>query len=276
MEILSLVGLFYKSMNNDIKKYTKNNFINSDDTDISYGFFTRIGGVSTGIYKGLNCGTGSNDLPDNIIRNRYLVAKEIGVGSSNLLSTYQVHGSKVINVKKAWSERPQGDAMVTDKSGIALGILTADCTPVLFVGKKESGCAVVGVAHAGWKGAVHGVLENTISGIISLGAQKQTIKACVGPCIGRNYYEVSEDFIEPFIKHNKESERFFYESSNMGHLMFDIGGYCVWRIAIKGVKNISILDKDTYSNEDEFYSYRRSIHKGECDYGRQISVIAIR
>ena len=262
-------------MQKNLKFYTENNFVSSDDTSVSYGFFTRIGGGGTGIYKGLNCGTGSNDLPDNIVKNRNLVAKEIGVDSNNLLSTYQVHGSKVILVKKAWSERPQADAMVTDIAGLALGILTADCIPVLFVGKKENGEAVIGAAHAGWKGAVYGVLENTVSEMVKLGTQKETIKACVGPCIGRNFYEVSGNFIEPFIEHNEESERFFYASSNTGHFMFDIGGYCAWRLAIEGISNISILDKDTYSNEDEFYSYRRSVHSGQDDYGRQISVIAI-
>ncbi len=265
------------NMPSNIKFYTDNSFIPHDNSgDVTYGFFTRLGGHSSGVYKGLNCGIGSNDCAETVMNNRKIVAKEIGVSVDNLLSTYQVHGSKVIFVKEAWAERPNGDAMVTDKRGFALGVLTADCTPVLFVGKKANGDSVIGAAHAGWKGAVSGVLENTVSEMLNLGAQKETIKVCIGPCIGKASYEVSKEFIRPFLDHNEESERFFHASSNKGHLMFDIGGYCAWRLALLGIRSVSILDKDTYLNEVEFYSYRRSVHRGEVDYGRQISVIAIR
>ncbi len=263
-------------MKQEIKYYTEDSFLNRDNEDAFYGFFTRLGGMSTGIYKGLNCGVGSNDPFEHVLHNRVAVAREAKVDVNNLLSVYQEHGSHVVEVKSVWTDRPRGDAMVTDKAGIGLGILTADCTPVLFFGRKEDGAPVIGAAHAGWKGALGGVLGNTVKAMQGLGAQKPTIRACIGPCIGNSSYEVSSEFIAPFFVENHESERFFHSASQEGHAMFDLGGYCAWRLARENVAQIAILDKDTYSNEDEFFSYRRSVHKAEDDYGRQISVISIR
>ena len=262
-------------MPDKIKYYTEDNFLDRDDSTVLYGFFTRLGGVSSGIYDSLNCGTGSEDKPDHVFRNRAAVADELGITAENLLSTYQVHDSKVVHVTKPWVDRPHADAMVTDRHGIGIGVLTADCTPVLFVGKKTDESPVIGAAHAGWKGALSGVLDNTILAMVGLGVQKESIRACVGPCIGKNAYEVSSDFIIPFIKESEESERFFHAASKEGHAMFDLPGYCAWRLAREGVKQVSILDKDTYTNENEFFSYRRSVHREEEDYGRQISVITI-
>lgn len=263
-------------MTGEIKYYTEDGFLKRDNLGAFYGFFTRLGGMSSGIYKSLNCGVGSHDLFEYILHNRVAVAREAKLDANNLLSVYQEHGSHVIVVKSLWTDRPHGDAMVTDQQGIGLGILTADCTPVLFHGMKENGEPVIGAAHAGWKGALGGVLDNTVSAMQDLGAQKPTIRACVGPCIGKASYEVSSDFIDPFLEENQESERFFHSALQEGHAMFDLGGYCAWRLARENVAQIAILDKDTYGNEEEFFSYRRSVHKGEEDYGRQISVISIR
>ncbi len=262
----------------DVKYYTENNFICADDDALSYGFFTRKGGVGGDIYGGLNCGYGSDDSPENIKENRARVATSMGVTPENLLSLYQVHGADVIYVNESWNEkdRPRVDAMVTDKVGLALGILTADCTPVLFKGSKSNGEPVIGAAHAGWKGALGGVLGNVVSEMVGLGADANTIHTCVGPCISKSSYEVTLDFIDAFLNENEESERFFYPGAKEGHANFDLAGYCGWRLFRAGIKNVSLMDLDTYSNDTEFFSYRRATHKSEPDYGRQISVIVIK
>lgn len=262
-------------MTQDIKFHTADGFCNTHDKGIFHGFFTRAGGQSSDVYAGLNCGIGSGDIAANVIANRALVARRAGVAAENLLSVYQEHGPNVVHVTQSWSERPKADSMVTDKPGYALGILTADCAPVLFYGVKEDNSPVIGAAHAGWKGALSGVLCGTVSEMMQLGAQHSSIQACVGPCIGKQSYEVSADFVEPFLEENEESERFFHAASKEGYLMFDLAGYCAWRLARASVGSVSILDKDTYANEEEFYSYRRMTHQQEEDYGRQISVIAI-
>jgi len=263
-------------MSQALKFYTEPSFLQPSHEDVFHGFFTRLGGVSDAPYRGLNCGAGSGDAPENVMQNRSLVAQEVGVEPQSLLSVYQVHGSKTIMVHEPWLERPKSDSFVTDKAGIALGILTADCAPVLFCGEKEGRAPVIGAAHAGWKGALSGVLGSTVDAMEDLGALRDSIRACVGPCIGKPSYEVSHDFIEPFLDENEESERFFHSASREGHALFDLSGYCAWRLSRAGLKNVSITDQDTYSNEAEFYSYRRMTHQGEVDYGRQISVIAIK
>lgn len=263
-------------MSADLKYYTQDSF-NRDDKALFYGFFTRQGGVSEGLYEGLNCGFGSNDLKEDVSANRNLVAQRSGVVTDSLLSVYQIHGNKVVTVNDIWSDqdRPQADAMVTDKQGIGLGILTADCTPVLFAGYKKSGEPVVGAAHAGWGGALSGVLGNTVDAMRGLGADKETIRACVGPCIAQPSYEVGANFLKPFIDENDEADRFFHDSLKEGHYQFDLSGYCAWRLARYGLKNVSLLDMDTYANKRDFFSYRRTTHRKEVDYGRQISVISI-
>lgn len=259
----------------DVAYYAETGFIEQDHA-VFHGFFTRLGGVSGAPCSGLNCGYGSDDAPENIKQNRAFVAKAAGAKAAHLLSPYQVHGADVHYVDAPWSERPHADALVTDCSGFALGILTADCGPVLFYGEKEDKSPVIGAAHAGWRGALGGVLDNTVAKMEAVGALKHTIKACVGPCIGRNSYEVSHDFITPFIEESEESERFFSGASREGHAMFDLSGYCAWRLSRAGVTHVSLLDLDTYKNEAEFFSFRRATHKKEADYGRQISVISIK
>ncbi len=257
-----------------LKYYSENSF----DDEVFHGFFTRLGGVSPQPYAGLNCGTGSGDAASNVQENRNLVAAEIGIKSKNFLSLYQIHSAKVIEVNKPWAnlERPKADGFVTDKTGIALGILTADCAPVLFYGRKSDGSPVIGAAHAGWGGALGGVLENTVKSMENLGALKAHIKAIIGPCISKSSYEVDMSFMDKFISQSEESEKFFQAASSKGHVMFDLSGYCAWRLFEDGLKNISLLDIDTYENEAEFFSYRRATHRGEKDYGRQISVIFIK
>ncbi len=260
----------------DVKFYTEPSFI-KENSDISYGFFTRKGGAGNDMYSGLNCGTGSEDAPENVNKNRQAVAQKMGVDARALLSLYQVHSSDVVNVDQIWSNesRPKADGFVTDKAEIALGIVTADCAPVLFYGQKSAGEPVIGAAHAGWKGALGGVLENTVQEMMHLGAKQESIRACIGPCISKSSYEVSEDFTAPFLEEDPQSEMFFHSAAKQGHLHFDLAGYCCWRLSRAGLKNITLMDIDTYSNEDEFFSYRRATHRDEPDYGRQISVITI-
>lgn len=245
---------------------------------IFHGFFTRKGGVSQDGYSGLNCGLGSDDDPVHVARNRALVAQEAGIDAKDLLSLYQVHGDACFVVDEAFdlAQRPEADAFVTDKAGIGLGILTADCAPALFYAQKVDGSPVIGAAHAGWKGAIGGVLEATARCMV---AQKQalpeSICAVVGPCLHKRNFEVQPDFAERFVVENEESERFF-STDKQNRLVFDLSGYCAYRLARSGVQNVSLMDIDTYLDEGLFYSYRRGTHKGEKDYGRQISVISIR
>lgn len=255
-------------------------FIKSESLDrenVTHGFFGRQGGVSSGIYESLNCGLGTEDHADHVVANREAVSKAIGVDSKNLISLYQIHSDQCVAVTEAWQveQRPQADAMVTDVPGIALGILTADCVPVLFCGEKAGGEPVVGAAHAGWGGAVKGVLENAISEMEKLGALKETIKAAVGPCIAQSSYEVSVGFEKPFLEQDQANEQFF-KTGEPGHLMFDLPGYIVRRLMLADVPEITTSDMDTYFNEMDYFSYRRSVHRKEPDYGRQISAICIK
>lgn len=241
-----------------------------------HAFFGRQGGVSTGVYDSLNCGRGSDDNPSNVIKNLEIIARQIGLSDTDIVTMHQVHGKDCEFVEKAWpiEQRPQIDSVVTDKAGVALGVLTADCGPVLFYGEKEGGEPVIGAAHAGWKGAVGGVLDSTVKKMQELGAQN--ISACVGPCIAQASYEVRESFFEPFEQEDPENERFFKSSKKDGHLMFDLAGYIAAKLANLGLKNVFIKDLDTYFNEEDFFSYRRATHREEKDYGRQISLIYIK
>jgi YfiH family protein len=256
--------------------YTQRGF--AEQSSVFHGFFTRKGGLSSGLFATLNCGPGSGDDLNVVRQNRAIVAREAGIDERHLLSVHQIHGADCMLAEATWplEERPKADAMVTDVPGFGLGILTADCAPVLFHGAKEDGSPVIGAAHAGWKGALGGVFKQTIKSMGALGARVEDIKACVGPCIARNSYEVDASFIEPFLEEHDESSRFFQEGRRDGHLMFDLPGYCAWRLFRDGVRSIALMDKDTYVLEDDFYSYRRATHRTETDYGRQISVIAIR
>ena len=239
---------------------------------IRHGFFTRAGGVSTGIYAGLNVGQGSDDDAANVAENRRRVAQWMGVGPARLLTAHQVHSPDVVVVDTPFDgERPRADALVTDRPGLALGVLAADCGPVLFA---EPQARIVGAAHAGWKGAFTGVLESTIDAMEKLGAARDRIVAVLGPSISATAYEVGPEFVERFVSADGDNERWFSPSTRAGHAMFDLNGYTVERLNRAGV-NGSQLGLCTYADEDRFFSYRRTTHRAEIDYGRQISAIAL-
>ena len=244
----------------------------SDIPNISHGFFTNQGGVSSGIYASLNTGLGSSDARDNVIKNRDIIAKNIGVLPQNLMSLYQVHSADVINVEKRWrfSKLPKADAMVTNQKDIALAILTADCVPVLFADAEKG---VIGAAHAGWKGAYSGVIQNTVAEMRKLGAEN--IVAAIGPAIEQKSYEVDAKFRDNFLAANSSFVNYFINSNKPNHFLFDIKGFVKQTIVGSGVENICVLPNDTYS-EAQFFSYRRTTHRGETDYGRQMSVIVLR
>lgn len=238
-----------------------------------HGFFTREFGVSDGIYAGLNCGTGSADDPKLVKINRARVALAAGLPTDALLSLHQVHSSDVIEVTEPqWSgERPKADAMVTKHPAIGLGILTADCAPVLFADPKAK---IVGAAHAGWKGALNGVTENTIDAMIRLGANREDISATVGPCISQTAYEVGPEFFENFADENSDYTRFFINGQS-DKMQFDLPMFVLHRLREAGIKTAKWVSECTYATPKKFYSYRRTTHAKEPDYGRLISVIRL-
>ncbi|WP_176596926.1 MULTISPECIES: peptidoglycan editing factor PgeF [Sphingobium] len=241
--------------------------------DVLHGFAGRQGGVSGGIHAGLNVGLGSEDEREAVLRNRDL-ARDALLPGATLVTVHQVHSPEVVAVTApiAADDRPAADAMVTNRPGLILGILTADCVPVLFA---DAAAGVVGAAHAGWKGALAGVTEATIAAMEALGASRERIACAIGPCIGRASYEVTLDFAERFAAADGDNDRFF-TAGREGHCQFDIAAYVAARLAAAGIGRIELLDEDTYSQPDRFYSYRRSCHRAEPDYGRQISMIALR
>lgn len=240
--------------------------------DVPHGFAGRQGGVSTGVCAGLNVGLGSEDDRLAILRNRDL-ARDALLPGATLVTVRQVHSPDVVTVTApiAEDERPEADAMVTRTPGLILGILTADCVPVLFA-DREAG--VIGAAHAGWKGAISGVTDRTIAEMEMLGATRAGIACAIGPCIGRASYEVTLDFAERFERDDADNARFF-SAGRAGHCQFDIAAYVASRLQAAGIGRISLLDEDTYSQASRFFSYRRSCHAQEGDYGRQISMIAL-
>jgi YfiH family protein len=247
------------------------------DAKATHGFFGRQGGVSTGIYGSLNCGLGSQDSAVNVQKNRVLVTQALGTKPENLLTVHQIHSADCVFVDAPFSsDRPQADAMVTDVPGLALGILTADCGPILFYGEKADGKPIIGAAHAGWGGALKGILDSTVKTMVDHGAVIDTIRASIGPCIGPKSYEVQTDFAGAFLNDNPESEHFFKSARRDEHLMFDLPGYIAFRLSGCGVRPVSITGLDTYAMEDMFFSYRRTTHRNEKDYGRQISAIVVR
>jgi YfiH family protein len=243
-------------------------------SSIQHGFFTREGGVSGGIYKGLNVGLGSNDTRNDVIENRTRVAGFFNHSEQELVSPYQVHSNDVLEVSKPWQsgERPKVDGLVSKTSGIAIGILTADCGPVLFADTQNH---VVGACHAGWKGATGGVLENTISAMENIGAKRDSITAILGPTISVQNYEVGPEFVERLTQLDAANTRYLQPSKRDDHAMFDLPHYIVDRLKTAGV-NAGWSGQCTYADEERFFSYRRTTHRKEPDYGRQISAISIR
>lgn len=242
------------------------------DSGIRHGFFTRAGGVSEGIYSGLNVGVGSQDNRDSVAENRRRVAETLGTGPESLLTLYQVHSADALVVREPFSgDRPKADALVTDRPGIALGALAADCGPVLYA---DAQAGVIGAAHAGWKGALTGILESTIEAMEGLGARREHIVAVLGPSISASNYEVGPEFVERFIMADAANEGYFEPSPRQAHALFDLNRYTVDRLTRAGV-SAHMLGGCTYAEEDLFYSYRRSTHRQEPDYGRQISAIIL-
>lgn len=239
---------------------------------LKHGFFTRQGGVSSGIYAGLNVGLGSRDDREAVTENRARASRWFGLAPSRLATVHQVHSPDVVVVtEENVTERPAADAMVTATPGIILGVLAADCGPILFA---DAEAGVIGAAHAGWKGALYGVLENTIDAMIALGARRQNIRATLGPSISSANYEVGPEYVARFIEHDPAYAAFFTQSAKPGHAMFDLPALTLKRLADAGVQ-ASSLGLCTYADPERFYSYRRTTHAGEPDYGRLLSAIAV-
>ena len=250
----------------------------NESKTIRHGFFGRQGGVSAGLYHSLNCGVGSDDIAESVQENRIRVSQQLTVDKGNLVTIHQVHSADCVVVTKPFEtmeERPKADGLATDVPGLALGVLTADCGPILLAGEKADGAPVIGAAHAGWGGALKGVGEATVEKMLELGAEAASLRAAIGPCIGPKSYEVSVGFETPFLERNPEDEHFFKSAQKEGHLMFDLPGYIASRLARCGVGQVTITGQDTFAEEENFFSYRRTTHRREPDYGRQISAIAI-
>lgn len=241
--------------------------------DVPHGFLGRVGGVSTGIYAGLNCSLGSDDLRKDVLENRRRAVAAVMPGAA-LARVYQIHSPDVITVTGPIDQDnpPKADALVTDRPNILLAVQTADCVPVLFADAKAG---VVGAAHSGWKGAFTGVNESTISAMEALGASRDRITCAIGPCIAQRSYEVDASFLQRFAEADPANERFFLDGKP-AHYQFDIEGYVAARIAAAGINSVECLGKDTYSQPDRFFSYRRSCHRNEPGYGGQMSLIGIR
>ncbi|QIE55443.1 peptidoglycan editing factor PgeF [Pikeienuella piscinae] len=244
--------------------------IRTDAIKAPHGFFTRAGGVSAGIYAGLNCGPGSRDDPAAVAENRALVAAHLG--ARELLSLHQVHSPDVVVVAAPWAgERPKADAMATRTPGLALGVLTADCAPVLL---EDPEAGVIGAAHAGWRGALAGVTDRTIEAMETLGAGRGRISAAIGPVISQRAYEVGPEFMDEFVAEDPETTRFFAGGAG-DRVQFDLPGYLLARLRAAGIAEAAWTGHCTFSDEKRFYSYRRAMHRGEKDYGRLVSVVML-
>ena len=240
--------------------------------EIPHGFLGRRGGVSSGIHAGLNVGWGSDDERAAIAENRRRATDAVLPGAA-LVTVHQVHSPDVVTVTAPWPDdsRPQADALVTNRPGLLLGILTADCAPVLLA---DAEAGVIGAAHAGWKGALAGVTDSTIAAMEALGAKRERIAAAIGPCIAQTSYEVDDAFEARFVVADTFNARFF-KLGREGHAWFDLEGYVAIRLEAAGVATVEKLGLDTYADESRFYSYRRATHRGEPGYGREIAVIGL-
>ena len=241
---------------------------------IAHAFFTRQGGASAGIYASLNGGVGSRDEAASVNENRARMAATLGVARESLLVPYQIHSADALHVERPWAEgeRPRCDGLVTATRGLALGVTGADCGMILFADSKAR---VIGACHAGWKGALTGILESTISAMENLGANRSAIHCALGPTIGSASYEVGSEFVARFAEADANNARFFTASTREGHSMFDLPAYIAMRLETARVGSFIDLARDTYADEEQFYSYRRSVHRKESDHGRLVSAIAL-
>ena len=246
----------------------------SELAGVRHGFFTRSGGVSHGVYATLNGGTGSNDAPDNVEENRARMAIALGVTPDRFLTAYQIHSPDVVVVEEPWTHdrRPRADAIVTRLPRLAIGVSTADCGPLLFA---DAEAHVIAAAHAGWRGALAGVIEAAIAAMEKLGAERSRIATALGPTIRQPNYEVGSEFVERFLAADADNKRFFKPSTSSGHAMFDLGGYIAERLQRAGITNFEDLGLCTYAEPERFFSYRRTTKLGEPDYGRHINAIAL-
>ncbi|MDX2095595.1 MAG: peptidoglycan editing factor PgeF [Alphaproteobacteria bacterium] len=243
-----------------------------DSPAIAHGFFGRKGGVSAGLYAGLNCGLGSRDRQTDVAENRARVTLALAMPPEKLCTLYQVHSAEAVVVRAPWDGTPpEADALVSNIAGLTLGILTADCAPILLA---DHAAGVIGAAHAGWKGAVHGVIESTLRAMETLGATRAGIAAVVGPCIAQASYEVGDEFRARFAV--SEQSRFFIPGARADHYQFDLPAYVAARLRDTGLQRVAILAMDTASDPGQFFSYRRATLRAEPDYGRQISAIGLR
>ena len=241
---------------------------------IRHAFFTREGGVSRGIYTSLNGGVGSSDAPDNVAENRARMAAALGVTPERLLTAYQIHSPDVVVANVPWTPdtRPRADAIVTRTPRLAIGVSTADCGPLLFA---DADAGVIGAAHAGWRGALAGVIEATVAAMEKLGAEREHMVAALGPAIRQPNYEVGPEFVARFTAADGDNARFFAPSERAGHAMFDLAGYIADRIQRAGIVEFEDLALCNYAEPERFFSYRRTTQRGEPDYGRHVNAIAL-
>jgi YfiH family protein len=248
--------------------------LTADSLRVPHGFFTRQGGVSGGPYASLNCSLSGGDAREAVLENRSRAARAIGAEPDRLVGLTQVHGTEVVEVTAPWSpgDGPRADAMVTARRGIALGIVTADCAPILLA---DAGAGVAGAVHAGWRGAVAGVIERTVVAMVRLGGDPAATVAAIGPCIAQASYEVAADLRAAVVSHRAEHGRFFAAGRRTARWQFDLAGYCAARLAAAGIGSVSVLDVDTAADEARFFSHRRRTLGGGGPIGHQISMIAL-
>jgi YfiH family protein len=241
---------------------------------VRHGFFTREGGVSDGLFTSLNVGFGSGDAPEKVAENRARAMAALDLEAEQLATCFQIHSPEVVVVDRPWrrEDSPRADAMVTRSRGVALGILTADCVPILLA---DPDAAVIGAAHAGWRGALTGVIDATVQAMVRLGAVPQRIRAAVGPCIAQRSYEVGPEFPAPFLAAQPGNDDFFAPARREGHFLFDLGGYVERRLGETGIASIQRAPCDTVAEASRFFSYRRTCLDGERDYGRGLSAIVL-
>lgn len=241
---------------------------------LNHAFMTREGGVSDGLYASLNCGLGSGDAAARVAENRARAAARLGLEAEALCTLYQVHGTETLHVDQPWKgdTRPRADAMVSATPGIALGVLTADCAPVLLA---DAEAGVIGAAHAGWKGALAGVVEAVVAAMVALGGRRERIAAALGPCIAQASYEVGPEFPAPFLAEDAQNSAHFRPAAREGHHQFDLAGYVLAKLVAAGVEAPEHLAHDTLAEKELFFSYRRACLEGEDDYGRALSAIAL-
>ena len=246
---------------------------NLSSPGIAHAFFGRRGGMSEGIYASLNCGPGSNDIRERVMENRRRATETLSP-DTKLVTLYQVHGAETVTVEKPWpiESNPKADALATNRPGVVLGILTADCAPILLA---DAEARVIGAAHSGWGGAIAGVTDSVIAAMTKLGARVERIRAAIGPCISQAAYEVGPEFEARFVERDAANLRFFVPSARTNHRLFDLPAYVAHRLAFAGVETVESLGACTYAREEDFFSYRRTTHRKEPDYGRQLSAIAL-